>query len=69
MTTISVPIPSYLEEFIKDQIKSGHASNKAEGFRKALIRLREEEAINDVLEAMKEPSLKGNLDELAKRFK
>jgi Arc/MetJ-type ribon-helix-helix transcriptional regulator len=69
MTTISVPIPGFLEEYIKDQIKSGNASNKADVVRKALIRMREEEAINDVLEAMKEPTLRGDLRELVKKFK
>jgi len=69
MTTISVPIPAHMEEFINRQIKSGNAANKADVVRKALMRMSEEEAINDVLEAMKEPDLKGDLRELAKKFK
>ncbi len=73
MTTLSIPIPSYLEEFIQRQIKSGNGANKADVVRKALIKLREEEAINDVLEAMQElkdgKGLKGDLHELAKKFR
>ena len=51
MSTISVPIPSFLEEFIKQMIDSGYAANKADVVRKALISLREDEAVNAVLEA------------------
>ena len=69
MTTISVPIPAHMEEFINRQIKNGYASNKAEVVRKALTRFSEEQAINDVLEAMKEVPLRGDLRELAKKFK
>ena len=69
MTTLSVPIPAHLEEFINNQIKMGNASNKAEVVRKAIIMYREQEAINDVLAAMKEPNLRGDLKELAKKLK
>ena len=69
MTTISVPITSDMFEFIKDQIKSGRAANKADVMRKALNRLREEEAIQSVLKAEQEPTLKGSLPELAKKFR
>ena len=73
MTTISVPIPAHMEEFIKRQIKSGQAANKADVVRKALLRMSEEEAINDILEARKEVRegkiLRGDLRELAKKFK
>ncbi len=69
MSTLSVPISAQLEEFIKNQIKSGNATNKADVVRKALMKLREEQAINDVLEAMKEPTLRGDLRELAKKLR
>lgn len=73
MTTISVPIPAHMEEFINRQIKNGNASNKADVVRKALLRMSEEEAVNDVLEAMKEVSegkiFRGDLREIAKKFK
>lgn len=72
MTTISVPIPSFLEEFIKNMIGSGYATNKADVVRRALIRLKEEEAINSMLRAQQEgregKNLEGDLDELAKIY-
>lgn len=69
MSTLSVPLPPHLEEFVKDQVKQGQAANKAEVVRKALKLLREEEAIMAVLKAEKEPTLKGDLRKLAKKFK
>ena len=69
MSTISVPISSKQEEFIKSYIKSGHAENKSAVIRKALDRLAEEEAIKAVLEAEREPTLHGDLRKLMKKFK
>lgn len=68
MTTISVPFPHHLEEFINRQIKLGKASNKAQVIRHAVTRLSEQEAVNAVLEAQKEPTLRGNLKDLAKKI-
>lgn len=51
MTTLSVPLPPQLEEFISSQIKNGFASNKAEVVRKALKLLEEEEAVLAVLKS------------------
>ena len=68
MTTLSVPIPPKLEEFIKNQIKSGNAANKADVVRKALFRMSEEEAVNAVLKAQGEPTLRGDLRELVKKI-
>lgn len=72
MTTISVPIPSFLEDFIKNMIGSGYATNKADVVRRALIRLKEEEAINSMLRAEQEIKegklLEGDLDELANKY-
>lgn len=73
MSTLSVPLPPHLEEFISDQIKKGLASNKAEVVRKALKLLREEEAINAVLRSEQEVSegkiLRGDLRKLIKKIK
>ena len=73
MTTISVPIPSFLETFIKQMIDSGYASNKADVVRRALIRLQEEEAVNSLMRAEQEAKdgklLRGDLDELVKKLK
>lgn len=72
MTTISVPIPAVLEEFIIDMVASGQAANKADVVRKALIKYREDEAVNAVLRAEQEVRegriLTGDLDELAKKY-
>lgn len=73
MSTISVPLPANLEEFVNRMVKSGNAANKADVVRKALRLLSDEEAINAVLEAQREiaagKGLKGDLRELAKKFK
>ena len=69
MSTLSVPLTPNLEEFVKEQVKTGRASNKADVVRKALKLLEEEEAIMAVLKAEKEPILRGDLRRLAKKFK
>ena len=68
MSTLSVPLPSHLEKMVADMAKA-RGSNKAEVVRHALIRLAEEEAVHAVLRAGKEPILKGDLRELAKKIK
>ena len=50
MSTLSVPLPSHLEEFVKKSAKE-HGSNKAAVVRHALERLAEEEAVEAVLKA------------------
>ena len=50
MTTISVPLPAHLEEFVNNLAKQ-RGSNKAEVVRSALNLLAEEEAVQDVLRA------------------
>jgi putative addiction module CopG family antidote len=69
MSTLSVPLPPNLDEFVSDQVKKGLASNKADVVRRALKLLREEEAVMAVLKAEREPTLKGNLEKLAKKIK
>ena len=69
MITISVHIPPFMEAFIEKHIKEGHATNKADVVRKALALLAEQRAIEDVLQAEKEPTLKGDLRELAKQLR
>ena len=69
MATISVPISTAMAEFIANQIKIGNSSNKAEVVRKAIVLFREHEAIKEVLEAQKEPTLKEDLKVLAKKLK
>lgn len=69
MTTISVPLTPKLEESIKNLIESGYGSNKADVVRRAITKLAEDEAVQTVLRAMQEPTLRGDLRELAKKFK
>jgi len=72
MSTISVPLPPVLEEFIKSMVADGRAANKADVVRKALMKMREDEAVDLVLRAEQEgregKNLRGNLRELAKRY-
>lgn len=67
MTTISVPLPPHLEEFVNKLAKE-RGSNKAAVVRSALERLAEEEAVRSVLAAQNEPTLHGDLDELAAKL-
>ncbi len=69
MSTLSVPLTPELEKFIKSQVESGNAANKADVVRRALARFAEDEAVEAVLRAQREPVLKGNLRDLMKKFK
>jgi len=69
MTTFSVPVPPHLEEFILKQVKMGKAANKAAVIRHALQLMAEQEAVEAVLKAESEPTLKGDLKTLAKKIK
>ena len=67
MTTISVPLPAHLEEFV-NKLAQERGSNKASVVRSALERLAEEEAVRTVLAAQEEPTLRGDLDDLAAKI-
>ena len=72
MTTITVPINSDLEEFIKDELASGKSETKAHVVRYALLRLQEERALERLREAeldIKEGRVyQGSLRTLAKKL-
>lgn len=68
MSTLSVPLNPEMMKAIEQLVKDGVAANKADAVRKALDMYLEEQAVQAVLNAMKEPSLEGDLDELAKRL-
>ena len=68
MTTISVPLSADLLKALETLIREGKASNKADAIRKALQMYLEEQAVQDVLRARKEPSLRGNLHDLARKL-
>lgn len=69
MSTLSVPLAPEQEQFIKLMIKSGVAANKADVVRKALRLFQEEELLQRILRAEQEPTLKGDLRQLMKKFK
>ena len=65
MTTISVPFSEELLKKLQALIDLGVADNKAALIRKAVDKYVEEQVIESILKAQKEPRLKGDLDELA----
>ncbi len=69
MSTLSVPLTPELEKFINSQVKSGRGANKADVVRRALVAMSEEEAVQAVLMASAEPTLRGDLRELAKKIR
>jgi putative addiction module CopG family antidote len=73
MTTISVPIPENLVDFINQMIATGEAETKAEVIRQALRKYAEEEAFASVLRSRQEIKegklLEGNLVDLVKEFR
>lgn len=64
MATISVPLSADLEERLDNLIAEGVGSNRADVMRRGLVRLAEEEAVNAVLRAEREPVLRGDLRNL-----
>lgn len=68
MATLSVPLTKDLEEFIESQVRLGKLENKAAVVRRALRLLAEQEAVEAVLKADQEPSVRGDLDVLAKKL-
>jgi len=69
MSTISVPISSEQEDFIESYIKEGKADNKAQVVRRALTKFAEDEVVEAILRAQKEPLLKGDLRTLMRKLK
>mgnify|MGYP001591398071 CR=1 FL=1 len=69
MTTLSVPISGDLEKFIDDMVKSGRGANKADVVRRAIREYQENEIVERILKAEREPTLYGDLRQLAKKFK
>lgn len=68
MSTLSVPLPEDMMRSIDMLVKRGVAANKADAVRNALRMYLEAQAVKTVLEASKEPSLKGDLGALAKKL-
>lgn len=72
MTTLSVPLPAQLEEYISRVVKRGDAANKADVVRRALLRMAEEDAISAVLQAEREAAdgkaVSGDLRKILKKL-
>lgn len=69
MTTISVPLNDDQFRRLMDLVAKGVGANKADVLRKALDKLAEDEAVEAVLRASREPRLSGDLDELVKKLR
>lgn len=71
MTTLSIPMPQDLLEFIDTFIASGEAENRAQAVRKAVRKMREQVEVNDILEAREQikqgMSYSGDLQEIIKK--
>ncbi|MBL4644633.1 MAG: hypothetical protein JKX80_02080 [Candidatus Pacebacteria bacterium] len=61
MTTISVPLTKEREAQLDNLVSSGVAPNRAAVMRKALDKLAEDEAIQAVLRAEREPIIRGDI--------
>ena len=68
MSMLSVPLTPELEKMMEKLLQDGVAANKADLARKAIEKMAEEHAVQVVLQAQKEPTLRGDLDELAKKL-
>jgi Arc/MetJ-type ribon-helix-helix transcriptional regulator len=68
MTTISVPLTANLIKILDELVSNGTATNKADAMRKALYKYAEDQAVERVLRAEREPRLEGDLDELATKL-
>lgn len=69
MTTLSVPVSGDLEKFINRMVKEGKGANKADVVRRALHLYEENKILETILKAEGEPTLRGDLRELMKKFK
>lgn len=54
MTTLSIPMPKDLLEFIDRIIYSGEVENRAQAVRKAIRTMREQVEINEIFEASRQ---------------
>ena len=69
MPTISVPLSSNEADRLDALVAGGSGGSRADVMRRALDFFAEEEAIHAVLNAEREPSLTGDLRDLAKKLK
>ena len=69
MSTISVPLSKEEQAQLNTLVESGVAPNRAAVMRKALGKLAEAEAVEAVLRAQREPTLKGDIRTLMRKIK
>ena len=73
MTTISVPLPPNMVEYIENEVRLGNFENKAQLIRKALEKFRENEAVESILRSERDVKegrvFYGDLKEISKKFK
>lgn len=67
MANVSVPLSAELERQLENLIRQGRVPSKAAGMRKALEKYLEDQAVEAVLQAEREPSLYGDIDDLMKK--
>lgn len=68
MSTVSVPLTDDMVKGIKVLVKQGIAPTVSEAIRQAVRSYLEKQAVEAVLRAAEEPSLRGDLDNLAKKM-
>lgn len=68
MATLSIPVPPDILLAMDALIQAGVAPNKAALVRDALQKYVEEKAVEAVIKASKEPTLQGDLDDLASKL-
>ncbi len=68
MATISVPLSADLMDTLDGLVSRGTGSTRVDVMRRALTRLAETEAVNAILQAEQEPTLRGDLHELLKKI-
>ncbi len=69
MYTLSIKLDKRLIDHMDGFIEDGVAENRLEFIQKAVNQYIQDQAVESILRAQKEPDLEGNLDELAKQFK
>jgi Arc/MetJ-type ribon-helix-helix transcriptional regulator len=69
MGTVSVPLSKQHQDRLDTLVKQGAGSSRADVMRKALDKFAEEEAIAAVLQAQREPLLRGDLRTLARKLR
>ena len=70
MTTISVPLPKELLDFVDYEVSEGNVDNRAQAVRKAIRLMKERREIDDILQASQQVReglvYQGNLRDIIK---